>query len=96
MKSNLKLNTNTSNQRHYKVSVKGLDNQIIEVTLTRREKIVFDLLITGVRSVTDITFETGFSDPRGYIRILRNKGIKVADYWVKGKDTRFKHYFIKQ
>ena len=88
--------SNTPNQRHHKVNVIGWNNQIAEVTLTNREKIIFDLLISGVRSVTELTISTGFSDPRGYIRILRNKGINVADYWVDGKETRFKHYFIKQ
>src|SRR5690554_6019107 len=64
--------------------------------LSKRQKKVFDLLCTGKHSVTDITVKTGYSDPRSYIRDLREKGITIYDQWVKKGDARYKIYWAPQ
>lgn len=64
--------------------------------LTKRQRKVYDLLLTGKYSATDITIILGYCDPRSYIAILRGKGIAVCDEWVEKKDTRFKKYWIKE
>lgn len=47
-------------------------------------------------SVTDLTGQTGSSDPRGHIRRLRKAGIPIADYWdTTAEGNRFKHYFLQ-
>jgi ABC-type siderophore export system fused ATPase/permease subunit len=43
-----------------------------------------------------MTFETGFADPRSYIRELRNRGINVLDEWIRKDDVHFKRYWIKK
>ena len=63
--------------------------------LSKRQKKVYDLLCTGKRSVTDITIRLKYSDPRGYIRDIRDKGIIINDYWVKKDDVRFKRYWVE-
>lgn len=62
--------------------------------LSKRQKKVFNLLLTGKHSVTDITVKTGYSDPRSYIRDLREKGITIYDQWVKKGDARYKIYWV--
>ena len=63
--------------------------------LSKRQKKVYDLLCTGRRSVTDITIRLKYSDPRGHIRDIRDKGIIINDYWVKKDGVRFKRYWIE-
>lgn len=63
--------------------------------LTRRQKNLVDLLQTGAYSAADISICLGYSDPRSYIRVLRNKGVNIQDYWVQTPEVRFKKYFIK-
>ena len=63
--------------------------------LSKRQKKVFNLLLTGKRSVTDITIMLGYSDPRSYVKELRFKGINVQDEWVQKDDIRFKRYWIE-
>ena len=69
-----------------------------EVTklLSNRQKKIYDLLMAGKHTVTQMTFETGFADPRSYIRELRNRGINVLDEWVRKDDVHFKRYWIKK
>lgn len=62
--------------------------------LSKRQKKVFNLLLSGKHSVTDITVKTGYSDPRSYIRDLREKGITIYDQWVKKGDARYKIYWV--
>ncbi len=64
------------------------------VRMTRRQKNVYDLLKSGKRTVTEITNTLGYSDPRAYIRILRDRGIPVQDRWIHKKDTKHKIYWI--
>jgi hypothetical protein len=63
-------------------------------SLSKRQKKVAELLMTGKFSAADISVALHFSDPRGHIRNLRNKGINVADEWIKSEDVRFKRYWI--
>jgi hypothetical protein len=64
--------------------------------LSNRQKKIYDLLMAGKHTVTQMTFETGFADPRSYIRELRNRGINVLDEWVRKDDVHFKRYWIKK
>ena len=64
--------------------------------LSKRQKKVFNLLLTGEHSVTDITISLGYADPRSYIRDIRAKGIVVNDRWVVNGDVRYKVYWIGQ
>lgn len=65
--------------------------------LSKREKKVLELLISGKHSVTEITMKTGFSDPRHYVRMLRQKGIPVHDEWVHpSSETKFKTFYVGQ
>lgn len=63
--------------------------------LSHREQKVYDILKQGKKSVTQITIALGYSDPRGYVRSLRNKGVSVFDEWIRNKDVRFKVYWIE-
>lgn len=69
----------------------GKDNNI---SLTNRQKKVYHLLSTGRYSAADISIRLGYSDPRTYIKTLRDKGIDVCDEWIEKKDTRYKVYYI--
>lgn len=64
--------------------------------LPKHQRAVFDLLTRARLSVADISRLLGYSDPRGHIRNLRNKGVNVCDEWRTGAtpDVRFKVYFI--
>lgn len=64
--------------------------------LSKRQKKVYDLLCTGKRSVTDITIRLKYSDPRGYIRNIRDKGIIINDEWIENGDVRYKVYWAPQ
>lgn len=63
--------------------------------LSRRQNNVYQMLRTGKYSVTEITIHLGYSDPRSYIKSLRDKGIKILDEWVENGEVRFKKYYIK-
>ena len=63
--------------------------------LSHREQKVYDILKQGKKSVTQITTALGYSDPRSYVRSLRNKGVSVFDEWIRNKDVRFKVYWIE-
>lgn len=66
------------------------------VKLSKRQKKVYTLLLTGKHSVTDITIALGYGDPRSYIRDIREKGIVVNDDWVKKDEgVKFKRYWIE-
>ena len=62
--------------------------------LSKRQKKVFNLLLTGKHSVTDITIALGYGDPRSYIRDIRDKGITVNDEWIEKGEVRYKVYWI--
>jgi hypothetical protein len=65
--------------------------------LPPKQRQVFNLLLSGAKySVADITIQTHFSDPRGQIRDLREKGIAVLDEWRENaaQDGRYKVYYI--
>lgn len=64
--------------------------------LSKRQKKVFDLLCTGKQSAADITIQLGYSDPRSYVRELREKDINVQDEWIQREDVRFKRYWINE
>lgn len=67
------------------------------VKLSKRQKKVFDLLLTGKQSVTDITIALGYSDPRSYVRDLKEKGVEIRDEWIDAGDgVRFKRYWINE
>lgn len=64
--------------------------------MTCRRQRLFQILFAGKNSVADICKKTGYSDPRGHIRALRNAGINVLDEWRKTADgVRYKVYWIK-
>lgn len=63
--------------------------------LSHREQKVYDILKQEKKSVTQITIALGYSDPRSYVRSLRNKGVSVFDEWIRNKDVRFKVYWIE-
>ena len=62
--------------------------------LSNRQRKVAKLLSTGKYSAADISIELHFSDPRSYIRELRNKGLNIEDEWVTYEGVRFKRYWI--
>lgn len=64
--------------------------------LSNRQKKVAKLLLNGKYSAADISIALHYSDPRSYIRELRDKGINVQDEWIKVDDVRFKRYWIPQ
>lgn len=64
------------------------------IKLSKRQKKVYNLLLTGKYSVTDITIKLGYADPRSYVRTLRDKGITVYDQWIENKEVRYKVYWI--
>ncbi|MFV0392072.1 MAG: hypothetical protein ACK5KP_09360 [Paludibacteraceae bacterium] len=64
--------------------------------LSKRQKKVFDLLKSGKHSATEISIKLYYSDPRSYIKILREKGIEIHDEWIEKGDVRFKRYWINQ
>ena len=63
--------------------------------LSHREQKVYDILKQSKKGVTQITIALGYSDPRSYVRSLRNKGVSVFDEWIRNKDVRFKVYWIE-
>lgn len=66
------------------------------IKLSKRQKKVYALLLTGEHSAADISIALGYSDPRSYIRELRNKNINVLDRWIEKGDVRYKIYWVPQ
>jgi len=64
------------------------------ISLSKRQRKVYELLLTGKYSVADISIALHYSDPRSYIRELRKKGLNILDEWVENADTRHKQYWI--
>lgn len=64
------------------------------IKLSKRQKKVYDLLLTGKYSVTDITIKLGYADPRSYVKTLRDKGITINDQWEEKQNVRYKLYYI--
>ena len=76
--------------------VQDKDMNKIYNCLSNRQKKVFCLLCTGKQSVTDITIALGYSDPRSYVRDLKEKGVEIRDEWIDAGDgVRFKRYWIE-
>lgn len=74
----------------------GKDMNKIYNSLSSRQKNVFNLLCTGKHSVTDITIALGYSDPRSYVRDLKEKGVEIRDEWIDAGDgVRFKRFWIE-
>ena len=63
--------------------------------LSTRLQNVCNELKKGKRSVTELTIILGYSDPRSYVKRLRDKGIFVLDEWIKKDDIRYKRYWIE-
>lgn len=63
--------------------------------LSNRQTKVLNLLKTRKCSAADISVALHYSDPRSYIRELRDKGINVLDEWVSKDDVRYKRYWIE-
>lgn len=68
----------------------------ITQTLPRLQRAVYNLLAQGGQfSAADISIRLHLSDPRGHIRNLRDKGIRVLDEWhISEHGTRYKQYFL--
>jgi len=64
------------------------------IKLSKRQKEVYKLLLTGKYSVTDITIKLGYADPRSYVKTLRDKGIPINDQWIEKQNVRYKLYYI--
>lgn len=64
--------------------------------LPRQQKRLMNILQRGGHySVGDISQITGFSDPRGTIRRLRDKHFQILDEWCQNDyGDRFKRYFL--
>lgn len=77
-------------------SAYGVANTISKDTkkISKRQKKILKLLLTGKRTVTEMTIKTGFSDPRGYMAILRKKGLVINDEWITYDNVRYKKYWI--
>ena len=65
-----------------------------KINISDRQRSVLNLLRQGRYSATDISIILGYSDPRSYIKTLRDKGFNIVDEWVDGKDTRYKLYWL--
>lgn len=66
--------------------------------LTKRRAQVLDMLRNGWVSATDICINTGFSDPRGYIRDLGELGYKITSKWLRSINdpkVKYKIYHIE-
>ncbi len=74
-----------------------MDTKTIQ-RLSGRQRRLFDLLSDGGKhSVADLSVHTHYSDPRGHIRKLQNKGVPVRDEWRTAPDgVRYKVYFIPE
>lgn len=70
-----------------------------QTPLTPKQRAIYNALAKGGKySVTDLCFITHFSDPRGLIRDLRDKGVKILDEWRENAtdNGRYKVYWIAQ
>ena len=65
--------------------------------LPRNQRRVLSLLLLGGKhSVAKICCKLYLSDPRGHIRVLRDKGFEILDEWrVTDFGNRYKVYYIK-
>lgn len=69
------------------------DKNIFNNSLTQR---IFESLLQGNKHTTlegGNTFKT--SDFRSHIRVIRNNGYVVSDYWENDGSRRYKVYFFK-
>lgn len=75
-------------------NLQGKDSEYTPIKLTNRQQNVLNLLKNGRTSVIDVVFALGYSDPRGYFKVLRNKNIDVKSEWIRKKDVRYKIYWV--
>lgn len=67
----------------------------VNAPLSSRELALINLLSDGhAYSVTEIANTLYIGDPRSSIRNLRNKGVKICDYWAQSQEGRYKRYYI--
>lgn len=67
--------------------------------LTGRRAKVLELLRNGWVSATDICVNTGYSDPRGYIRDLCELGYNITSKWLRSASdpkVRYKIYHTNE
>lgn len=65
--------------------------------LSKREKNVYELLRSGKHTVRQIMLKTGYSDPRHYVRTLKQKGIPIQSEWIhSATDSKHKRYWLGQ
>ena len=83
-------------KRGQNISLSKCERSKDRIKLSKRQKKVFELLLTGKYSVTDITIKLGYADPRSYVRTLKAKGITINDQWVENGDVRYKIYWAPQ
>lgn len=72
-------------------------NKELLQTLSNKQKRILQALARGGKcSVADLTISTHFSDPRSYIKVLRDKGVKIVDEWRRNSegDGQYKVYFL--
>lgn len=64
--------------------------------LSKGESRIYNLLSKGGKySVADIAIALHICDPRGFIRTLRKKQIRILDNWQKSENGgRFKLYYL--
>lgn len=62
------------------------------------QTLVYDLFCDGGKfSAADISKALGLSDPRGYIRDLREKGVNIRDEYRKGVNGgKYKVYWLEK
>lgn len=72
-----------------------LNQNILSRLSSRQLKLLNILSNGGKHSVADLSVVTHYSDPRGHIRKLRDKGVPIRDEWrVAADGVRYKVYFI--
>lgn len=63
--------------------------------LPKHQRRIYEILREGKHSVADLSIKTGYSDPRGHIKALLDKGFNVSDEWRETRDgVRYKVYFV--
>lgn len=72
-----------------------MEQQIDIQELPKHQRRIYEILRDGKHSVADLVMKTGYSDPRGHIKALRDKGLNVSDEWRETRDgVRYKVYFV--
>lgn len=75
----------------------ALTHEMLMQVLPEKQRRIYSILAGGGKySAADLSVLTHYSDPRGHIRDLRNKGIAILDEWRDNshKDERHKVYYL--